>query len=115
MKAEQIQKLAIDTLNDMKAIDLVTIDVRGLTSITDMMIVCSGRSSRHVKSMAESVVTAAKQSKVSYIKMEGEREGDWVIVDLADVVVHIMLPTMRDFYRLEDLWEPVQKKREQQS
>ena len=113
MQPEQIQQLAIDTLNDLKAIDIVSINVRGLTSITDIMIICSGRSSRHVKSMAENVVTAAKQNKLSYIKMEGEREGDWVIVDLADVVVHIMLPAMRDFYRLEDLWEPVLKQREQ--
>lgn len=113
MKAEQIQKLVLDTLNELKAIDLVTIDVRGLTTITDTMVICSGRSSRHVKSMAESIVTAAKQNKLSYINMEGEREGDWVIVDLADVVIHVMLPTLRDFYRLEDLWEPVQKQRAQ--
>lgn len=113
MQPEQVKTIALNALNDLKAIDVTCIDVRGLTSITDMMIVCTGRSNRHVKSLAESVVTAAKQNKLSYIKMEGEKEAEWIIVDLADVVVHIMQPAAREFYRLEDLWEPVLKQREQ--
>lgn len=114
MNTEQLQQLAIDALNDLKALDLITLDVRSMTSIADVMIICSGRSNRHVKSLAESVVTKAKESKLSYIKMEGEREGEWVIVDLADVVVHVMLPATRDFYKLEDLWEPIEQLREKQ-
>jgi len=112
MEIEKIQKIAIDALHDLKAIDLVTLDVRGLTTIADTMIICSGRSNRHVRSMAENVVTVAKQNKVSYVRIEGEGEGDWVIVDLGDIIVHVMLPEAREFYRLEDLWEPVLKQRE---
>jgi len=113
MNSEQVQQLAIDALNDLKAIDIVTFDVRDLTSLTDTMIICSGRSNRHVKSLAENIVTHAKKQQVSYIKTEGEKEGEWAIVDLADVVVHIMLPTTRSFYNLEDLWEPIENLREQ--
>lgn len=108
---QDIQKLAIDALNDLKAIDLVSIDVRELTNITDTMIICTGRSNRHVKSLADSVVTQAKQHKLSYIRVEGEKEGEWIIVDLADVVVHVMQPAAREFYKLEDLWEPMKKLR----
>jgi ribosome-associated protein len=113
MNTEQIQKLAIDALNDIKAIDLVTLDVSDLTTVTDTMIICTGRSNRHVKSLAENVVFQAKQHKHDYIKMEGEKEGEWIIVDLASVVVHIMLPSARSFYNLEDLWEPIADMREQ--
>ncbi len=105
MKTEQVRDLAIDALNSLKAIDLTVLDVRGLTSLTDFMLICTGRSSRHTKSLAETVVKAAKEKKLTYIKTEGEREGEWVIVDLADVVVHVMIPTAREFYNLENLWE----------
>jgi ribosome-associated protein len=114
MTTENLQQLAVDALNDLKALDLLVIDVRGMTSIADTMIICSGRSNRHVKSLAESVVKKAKESHISYIRMEGQQEGEWIIVDLADVVVHVMLPTTREFYNLEDLWEPVQELREHQ-
>lgn len=114
MKTEQLQALAIDAVNDLKALDVVTFDVRNLTSIADFMIICSGRSNRHVKSIAENIVKKAKEAKLTYIKMEGEREGEWVIVDLADVIVHIMLPATREFYSLEDLWEPIEQLRENQ-
>ena len=112
MKPEDLQNIALDALNDLKAIDVVTYDVRGMTTISDTMIICTGRSTRHVKSLAENVVTEAKAKKVDYIKFEGLREGEWVIVDLADVVVHIMIPSARDFYNLEDLWEPIKELRE---
>lgn len=113
MQLEKLEELVMESLEDLKGIDIVTIDVRGLTTIADKMIICSGRSSRHVQSLAESVVVSAKKNKVSYIKMEGEREGEWIIVDLGDIIVHVMQPAQREFYRLEDLWEPVQKQREQ--
>jgi ribosome-associated protein len=115
MRAEQIQALTVEALNNLKAIDLVTIDVREITSITDTMIICTGTSNRHVKSLAENVVKQAKEHNLSYIKTEGEQEGEWIVVDLADVVVHIMLPATRVFYNLEDLWEPIQTMREQRA
>ena len=115
MQTEQLQTLAVDALNDLKAIDLTIIDVRGLTTIADALIICTGRSNRHVKSLAENVVTTAKKQHVSYIRVEGEREGEWVIVDLGDVIVHVMLPAAREFYNLEDLWEPIQKQRAKNS
>lgn len=112
MKTDQVQQLAIEALEDLKAIDIVSFDVRGMTTISDMMIICTGRSNRHVKSLAQSVITKAKQAKLSYIRSEGENEGEWVIVDLADVIVHVMLAENRRFYNLEDLWEPIQELRE---
>ncbi len=114
MKTEQLQELAVEALHDLKAIDLVVLDVRELTTITDTMIICSGRSNRHVKSLAENVATTAKHHKVTPVRVEGEREAEWVIVDLGDVVVHVMLPAARSFYHLEDLWDPIVKQREKQ-
>lgn len=114
MQVEELQHLVLQALDDLKAMDLIIIDVRHLTSIADIMIICSGRSNRHVKSLAENVVKKAKESSVTYIRSEGEREGEWVIVDLADIIVHVMLPATREFYNLEDLWEPVKELRENQ-
>ena len=112
MNTEKIQEIALKALEDLKGIDIVSFDVKGMTTITDVMIICSGRSNRHVKSLAENVSMMAKQAKVSTVRMEGEREAEWIIVDLGDVVVHVMVPAAREFYHLEDLWEPVQKQRE---
>jgi ribosome-associated protein len=112
MNTEQLQQLAIEALNDLKALDLVVMDISQLTNIADTMIICSGRSNRHVKSLAENVIKKAKEIHLSYIRSEGEDSGEWVIVDLADVIVHVMLPNTREFYNLEDLWEPVQELRE---
>jgi ribosome-associated protein len=113
MRTEDLQNLAIKALENVKAIDLVTIDVHEITSITDIMIICTGSSNRHVKSLAESIIKAAKEYQVHYLKTEGEKEGEWIIVDLADVVVHIMLPATRSFYNLEDLWKPIETMRAQ--
>lgn len=113
MRIDQLKTIAIEALNDLKAIDLIIIDIREVTTLADTMIICSGRSNRHVKSLAENVATSAKKHAVSYLKMEGEKEGEWVIVDLGDVIVHIMLPATRTFYNLEDLWEPIKILRDQ--
>jgi ribosome-associated protein len=112
MNTEQLQAIAVAALNDLKAIDLVVLDVRELTTITDVMIICSGRSTRHVMSLAENVIKLAKQQQVSYVRLEADKASEWVIVDLADVIVHILLPATRAFYRLEDLWEPIKTSRE---
>ena len=80
------------------------IDVRGKTSVTDYMVVASGNSTRHVKTLAESVVMASKKSGIEVLGVEGESESEWILVDLADVLVHLMLPRARTFYNLESLW-----------
>lgn len=91
-------------IEDLKARDAVQIDVRGKSSVTDFMVVASGTSTRHVKSIADEVVKFAKRLDVQPLGVEGEREAEWVLVDLGDVVVHIMLPRVREFYALERLW-----------
>lgn len=91
-------------MEDIKARDVTEIDVRGKTSVTDYMVVASGTSTRHVKSIADEVVRFAKKTGVMPLGVEGEREAEWVLVDLGDVVVHVMLPRVREFYALERLW-----------
>ena len=91
-------------LGEMKAKDAVEIDVRGKTSIADFLVVVSGTSTRHVKSIADEVVKFAKNCGVMPLGVEGEREAEWVLVDLGDVIVHVMLPRVREFYALERLW-----------
>ena len=113
MKPEELRDLALTALDDMKGIDIVTIDVRTLTTITDYMLICTGRSSRQVKALAENVAVKAKENKASTVRTEGDTESEWVIVDLGDVVVHVMTPNTRSFYSLEDLWEPVKELRDQ--
>lgn len=89
---------------ELKAKDVIEIDVRGKSSVTDYMVIASGTSSRHVKSIADEVVRFAKKLDVQPLGVEGEREAEWVLVDLGDVVVHVMLPRVREFYALERLW-----------
>jgi ribosome-associated protein len=97
------------SLNDMKAVDVREFDVRGLSDVTDYMLVASGTSDRHVKSIAERVVQSAKSAGVRPFGVEGLREGEWVLVDLPDVLVHVMLPRVRELYALEQLWAPPQR------
>jgi len=91
-------------LVELKAKDVVEIDVRGRSSVCDFMVVASGTSTRHVKAVADEVVRFAKTLGVQPLGVEGEREAEWVLVDLGDVVVHVMLPRVREFYALERLW-----------
>ena len=92
-------------LEDMKAVNVQVIDVRGLTDVADTLIIASGTSDRHVRSIAERVIEQAKASGMRPLGTEGRREGEWVLVDLQDIVVHVMLPRIREFSALERLWE----------
>ncbi len=99
-----VRKHVIDALDELKAKDVREIDVRGKTSIADLLVIASGTSARHVKSIADEVVKFAKKAGVMPLGVEGEQEAEWVLVDLGDVIVHVMLPRIREFYGLERLW-----------
>ncbi|HEX7816958.1 ribosome silencing factor [Dyella sp.] len=102
--AKTLRQHVIDALEELKAKDIREIDVRGKTSIADLLVIASGTSGRHVKSIADEVVKFAKKAGVMPLGVEGEREAEWVLVDLGDVIVHVMLPRIREFYGLERLW-----------
>ena len=104
MQSDELLKLAQTSLEDMKARDLRVLDVRGLTSVTDYLLIASGTSDRHVRSMAQALVKSAKQAGLSPLGVEGQESGEWVLVDQVAVVVHVMQPRTREFYKLEDLW-----------
>lgn len=104
-RADALQQIVVAALEDMKAVNVKSLDVRGLTDIADMFVIASGNSDRHVKSIADRVVEQAKKSGFRAYGTEGARDGEWVLVDLHDIVVHVMLPRVREFYGLERLWE----------
>jgi ribosome-associated protein len=107
-----IVKVVENALDDMKAVNVKVLDVRKLTDIADTLIIASGNSDRHVRSIADRVTEFAKQAGFRPTGVEGERDGEWVLVDLRDVIVHIMLPRIREFYRLENLWDVSAARRE---
>jgi ribosome-associated protein len=100
-----LEKLVLAALDEMKAVNIKLLDVRGLTDIADAMIVASGNSDRHVRAIAERVVEKARASGRRPFGVEGQRDGEWVLVDLQDVLLHVMLPRVREFYGIEQLWE----------
>jgi len=102
--SDRLLEIVLGALDDMKGVDVRVIDVRELTTITDRMVIVSGTSTRHVKALADNVALQAKQNGYQPLGVEGENAAEWVLVDLADVVVHIMMPEIRDFYALEKLW-----------
>ena len=99
-----LTELVQDELENMKAQDVKTIDVSEMTTVTDTMIIASGTSDRHTQAIAQSVVERAKKAGYQPLGVEGQRDGEWILVDLGDLIVHIMLPRTRDFYNLERLW-----------
>lgn len=115
MQVEKLRDLVVKTLEDLKARDILVLDVREKTSITDIMIIASGTSGRHVKSIAEAAAFQSKLAGEPAIGMEGLQEGEWALVDLNGVVLHVMQPKVRDFYQLERLWSMDSKPAEDQS
>jgi ribosome-associated protein len=101
---EILRKQVLAALDELKAKDVKEIDVRGKTSIADVLIIASGTSTRHVKSLADEVVRFVKKAGMMPLGVEGQREAEWVLVDLGDIIVHVMLPRIREFYGLERLW-----------
>lgn len=104
MTSKELCKMVVAALEDLKATDIHVMDVRNLTSIADFMIFASGGSSRQVKALADKTVEAAKKNHVMPLGTEGVQQGDWALIDLGDVIVHIMRPVIRDYYQLEKLW-----------
>lgn len=104
LQAEALRKLALTAMDDLKAEKPVVLDVRKVASFTDYMIFASGNSTRHVNAIADSVIEAARAAGNPPLGVEGQEVGEWVLIDLGDVVVHVMLPDIRLYYELEKLW-----------
>ncbi|ALP41658.1 ribosome silencing factor [Aeromonas schubertii] len=104
MQGNALHAFIIDKIDDMKGRDIVTLDVRGKSTITDTLIICSGNSNRHVRSIADHVASEMRHAGQDPLSVEGEDTGEWVLVDLGEVIVHVMQDEYRDFYQLEKLW-----------
>ncbi len=109
--APSLKAVVLDALDDMKALDVKFLDVRGLTDIADFMVIASGTSDRHVRSVAQRVVEKAKAGGFRPHGVEGQQDGDWVLIDLNEMIIHVMLPRVREFYGLEKLWDMTVTKR----
>lgn len=116
MTIDALKKFAVDTLDDMKAEDITALDVRDKTTVTDWLIIATGSSSRHVKAIANTITTESKKAGNPPLGIEGENDGEWVLVDLGDVIVHVMQQQVREFYDLESLWsvDEVDRQRKEQ-
>lgn len=106
MQSDEQVRLVLDALDDLKALDIRVLDVRELTEMTDYMVVATGRSNRQVAALAEHVVMSAKAKDLKPLGVEGMEDGEWVLVDFCDVVVHVMQHETRETYQLEKLWAP---------
>lgn len=104
MQSAELKELILNALDDLKGNQVVALDVRELTDITDYLVIASGNSNRHVKSLADNVIDVARQHGMRPLGVEGKTGAEWVLVDYGDVVLHVMLPATRDFYDLERLW-----------
>ncbi len=104
MHINELLHSVLNDLSDLKAVNITPLDVRQITSITDYMVIASGNSSRHVRAIADNLIHKMKERSLQPFSIEGDTEDEWVLVDLGDVVVHIMQPRTRDFYNLEKLW-----------
>jgi ribosome-associated protein len=104
MNSEQLSDLIVDALEEGKAQDIVRLDVQNLTTVTDYMIIASGTSNRHVKALANAVADKAREAGHKPAGVEGADGSQWVLLDLHDSLVHVMLPRVREFYNLEKLW-----------
>ncbi len=104
MDNQSLYKTTIDALEEIKGIDIRTLDVTDKTSVTDRMVIVTGNTSRQVKALAQNLIEKAKLAGYPPVGTEGEEHGEWVLVDLGDVVVHVMQPDVRAFYNLEKLW-----------
>ncbi|MBD3649327.1 MAG: ribosome silencing factor [Pseudomonadales bacterium] len=100
----ELKELVLNALDELKGQDITCMDVSEQTQITDFMVVVSGTSNRHVRALVDKVIEDASARGVKPLGVEGEEQGEWVLIDLTDVVVHVMLPKVRDFYDLERLW-----------
>lgn len=112
MSSSKLLELVLSIADDMKANDITSIDVRHLTDVTDTIVVCSGTSNRHTRSISEQLISTIKAQGFKPLGVEGQEEGEWVLVDLGDVVVHVMLPQVREFYSLEKLWGATERQRQ---
>lgn len=104
MRIDDLLRYAVKDLDDLKALNINPIDVRHLTPLTDYMVIVTGNSSRHVRAIADHLIHQMKMRHIAPIHVEGDKQDEWVLVDLGDLVVHIMQPRIRDFYNLEKLW-----------
>lgn len=104
MEPAELKDIVVEALDDLKGVNIVELDVHELTDVMDYLVVASGTSNRHVKSLADNVLMQAKQKGQRPLGVEGQNGSEWVLVDFGDVVVHVMLPATRDFYDLERLW-----------
>ncbi|MDP0561050.1 MAG: ribosome silencing factor [Candidatus Endonucleobacter sp. (ex Gigantidas childressi)] len=104
MHSDELKNLIIETLNELKGNNIISMDVTDLTSVTDYMIIACGTSDRHVKSLADNLIDKCKKHGIRPLGTEGVESSEWVLVDFGDVVAHIMLPATRQFYDLERLW-----------
>jgi ribosome-associated protein len=101
---EQMEALVLETLDDDKAEDIVAIDLRGKSSVTDIMIIASGRSSRHVSAIADHLINTLKDAGYPKTRIEGLQTCDWVLIDAGDIVIHLFRPEVRSFYNREKMW-----------